>query len=117
MKNAIAVALCFFLAGCFPNYSNGERVGTVIKLSKKGLIFKSWEGELYVGGGKGRMTEGSGRVNFGSFTFNTADERIVKQLQDAMKSGVTVELVYREWLVSPPWIDNSHVVVEVKPAG
>lgn len=32
------------------NYSEGSRSGRLIKISKKGVIFKTWEGELDVGG-------------------------------------------------------------------
>jgi hypothetical protein len=37
------------LTGCI-EYSDGERTGTVTKLSRKGLICKSWEGGIYMGG-------------------------------------------------------------------
>jgi hypothetical protein len=28
------------------NYSDGSRAGTIVKLSKKGVLFKTWEGQL-----------------------------------------------------------------------
>ena len=32
------------------NYSEGSRSGRLIKISKKGVLFKTWEGQLDVGG-------------------------------------------------------------------
>lgn len=39
-----------FYIGWGVNYSEGQRTGDVYKFSKKGLIYKSWEGEMYLGG-------------------------------------------------------------------
>jgi hypothetical protein len=41
--------LLFFI-GWGANFSDGERTGDIYKFSKKGLIYKSWEGEMYLGG-------------------------------------------------------------------
>ena len=37
------------LTGC-GNYSNGNRVGNITKFSEKGIIWKTWEGQLHLGG-------------------------------------------------------------------
>jgi hypothetical protein len=46
----IGLAGLFLFSGCSHNYSDGYRVGYVRKFSRKGLIWKSWEGELLLGG-------------------------------------------------------------------
>ena len=55
---AVAVVIVLFLAFfMFGSYSDGYRAGTVTKLSKKGFIIKTYEGELNTGalaGGMGR---------------------------------------------------------------
>ena len=43
---AVAAIVLFTLAALNFAYSRGERVGYVQKLSKKGWICKTWEGEL-----------------------------------------------------------------------
>ena len=47
MKSLLLIGLVSLsLIGCTENYSNGERIGFVTKFSERGLIWKSWEGEL-----------------------------------------------------------------------
>ena len=111
------------LASCMPNYSEGERHGVVVKLSRKGAFFKSWEGEAVMGGTKQKTTahyDSKGEYN-GSTTSNVAnvfefnvDEACVKKVQAAMESGQPARLVYRQWFWRPPTIENSYVVVDVK---
>lgn len=33
----------------FTNYSDGERAGNITKLSRKGILIKTWEGSLDMG--------------------------------------------------------------------
>ena len=98
-----------FISACGPNYSNGDRIGVVTKLSEKGLIFKSWEGEMIIA-----LPNTVSALNAERFTFNV-DHEAVSKVKDAMQSGTRVKLVYRQWLVSPPTIDNNHVVIDVQP--
>ncbi len=105
LKRTLIVAL-LVLSACMPNYSDGTRAGVVTKLSHKGLIFKSWEGELQMGG----LAVG-GVPN--TFRFN-ADEAAVEKLQAAMVSGQRVELAYHQYALSPPSIDSDYVVTDVK---
>ena len=47
MKKLIVLfAMCVSLVSCTNNFSNGERVGFLVKFSKVGFIWKSYEGEL-----------------------------------------------------------------------
>lgn len=116
MKNILVLAVALILSACGPNYSNGSRVGVVTKLSYKGLVWKSWEGELNMGGVR-QQSDGNGGTQTvpNVFTFN-ADPDAVAKLQDAMKTGARVELIYRQWFISPASIDNDHVIIDVKPA-
>lgn len=111
------------LSGVMPNYSNGEWTGTVVKLSRKGMFFKSWEGQIVLGGMRTKETEhfnskgeysGSttSSVN-NAFEFNV-DPDSVEKVKAAMTSGQPVTLVYREWGIGPINIENDHVVVGVK---
>lgn len=111
------------LSGVMPNYSNGEWTGTVVKLSRKGMFFKSWEGQIVLGGMRAQETEhfnskgeysGSttSSVN-NAFEFNV-DPDSVEKVKAAMTSGQPVTLIYREWGVGPINIENDHVVVGVK---
>ena len=47
IRSGIVILLLGILAGSvaiFANFSDGYRVGRVIKLSRKGYVFKTWEG-------------------------------------------------------------------------
>jgi hypothetical protein len=71
--------------GC---YSSGKRAGNVIKFSHKGMIFKTWEGE---------MIQRNFSVAPGdTWKFSVSDENVVNQINDAMSHGQTVDLQYCE---------------------
>ena len=109
MKKTSIVILALTLAACAPNFSEGTRVGVVTKLSKKGLIWKSWEGEMTQAlSAETAMTGQAPR-----FTF-TVDPRAVEKVKAALASGKRVELVYSQWAIAPPTIDNKTVVTDVK---
>lgn len=115
-KALICVSLlsCSLVAGCIdgcgPNYSDGERTGVVIKLSQRGFIWKSWEGEMNIG--SAAVGEGGMAVPT-VFRFNVSDEA-VSSVQSAQRSGKRVTLVYRQWAVKPATIDSPYVVASVR---
>jgi hypothetical protein len=110
MRKAPILALVLTLCGCAENYSNGSRIGVVTKLSEKGFICKSWEGEMLIA----LPNDMASGAQPEKFAFNV-DPPTVPKVQEAMKSGKRVELLYRQWMVSPPCIDNDHVIIDVKP--
>jgi hypothetical protein len=114
MKLILALIAALSLTACAPNYSEGTRAGVVTKLSKKGLIWKSWEGSLNQGGTKTvHDADGNSQVVANAIDFNVSNPEVIKKLQDAMNSGVRVEITYNQWFISPPSIDNDRVVVSV----
>lgn len=90
-------------------YSEGERAGLIIKLSEKGLIWKTWEGEaaLYQGG--------IATTYIWTFTIDNADphkQEILNKVQMAFQTGRPVKLLYRETLGTPPWRGSSTYFVK-----
>lgn len=114
---ALALGSALFLTACGQNYSNGSRVGVVNKLSHKGLMYKSWEGEMNLGGFRNK-TDGDGNtyVAANTFEFTVLDESVVKRINEAMRTGERVELVYEQWLVPPITQNSCYTITEVKPA-
>lgn len=113
MKYLIAAACLMSICACGPNYSSGSRVGVVTKLSEKGLIWKSWEGEMNMGGMRTWTDhEGNFRSMPNTFEFNV-DPSVVELVKAAQLSGMPVELVYRQWAIAPPSIGDSHVIIAV----
>lgn len=104
-----ATVLAVALTACGEDYSNGERIGVVIKLSQKGYAFKSWEGEMLLA----LPITVAGTTQPEKFAFNVSPGA-VGGVQDALSSGKRVALVYRQWAIAPLTIDHGHVVVSVR---
>jgi len=68
------------------SYSSGERAGWVQKLSSKGWLCKTWEGEMAMVSMPGTTTE--------KFHFTVRDEDIAEQINKVM--GKRVALHYEE---------------------
>jgi hypothetical protein len=89
-------------------YSNGDRAGYVQKFSKKGWIFKTWEGELAMVNLPGAMPE--------IFSFSVKNDGVAQQIQQSM--GKRVRLHYEQHIGIPvSWFgETQYFVVEVVPA-
>ncbi len=97
-------ALLYFLFIYFVTYSEGYRAGELVKFSHKGVIFKTWEGEISQGVSEGQI-----------FTFSVEDheKEIIKQLGDFQ--GAYVRLTYKERFKTFPWLgDSKYYVIKVE---
>ncbi len=65
------------------SYSKGERTGHIVKLEKKGLLFKTWEGSLDMSIFQGARPN-KGNVENTLWTFTVSDDKIAQQIQDEM---------------------------------
>ncbi len=86
-------------------YSEGTRTGYMRKLSHKGMVFKTWEGELQMPGitsaadGNQMVTGG----NIWLFSVKRGEDQVVKDLQDAEASNARVTLHYTQYLKQFEW--------------
>ncbi|MCG3154910.1 MAG: hypothetical protein DKINENOH_01506 [bacterium] len=89
------------------SYSSGERAGYVQKLSKKGWIFKTWEGELALATVPGVMPE--------KFYFSVREDAIAEKINQTM--GKRVALSYEQHIGLPvDWFgETEYFVTRVKP--
>lgn len=95
-------------------YSEGDRAGVISKLSKKGYVFKTHEGELNVGaqGQVGNMSN-----NLWQFTIEGGDEKLSKDIEDAMTTGKRVKLHYEQRYMKFSWMgDTEYFVTSVEAA-
>jgi len=67
-------------------YSNGERVGYVQKISRKGWVCKTWEGELAMVSMPGTAPE--------IFYFTVPSDAVARKVMDA--AGQRVALIYEQ---------------------
>lgn len=88
------------------SYSTGERAGFVQKLSKKGYICKTWEGEQVLVSMPGTQAE--------KFYFTVRDEAVAKRINDAV--GKRVNLYYEQhiWLPTNCFGDTEYFVQNVE---
>lgn len=94
-----------FFSWSFIDYSQGQRTGILTKISKKGVICKTWEGDILVGNGNNVQPE--------IFKFTVKDDNIAKQIGD--KSGQTATIEYTEYgLKSACFGDTSYVITSIK---
>jgi hypothetical protein len=102
MKKILALIIgVLFLTSCSNNYSNGERIGTVNKLSKKGLFWETWEGHL-------NLTQ-TGMTSTDSWDFSidrdNEPEGLAVQLDSAAEYGWKVKLTYKQ-VTGWNWFSN-----------
>lgn len=120
-KLIVFLVLAFLVAGLFyyfqGNYSEGNRAGTVMKVSRKGLIIKTFEGELNLGMG---IHDGSSNIavsNIWLFSVSSSDSASLRMLDTAMMTGKRAKLHYREKFVAVPWRgDTKYQVYKVEVA-
>lgn len=87
--------------------SEGNRSGLLFKVSKKGVIFKTYEGQLHLGGSM-QITEQS------VWNFSAKDAAIYQKLQQY--EGKNVSCHYQELVNAFPWQgDTDYIVDDVKP--
>lgn len=84
------------------NYSDGTRTAALIKVSKKGVLWKTWEGELAI-----FTTEKGGAMK--PYEFSIPDEALARSL--ATHEGKTVRISYDERLCGLPWLGSTSVYV------
>lgn len=84
-------------------YSDGYREGVLQKFSRKGNVFKTYEGEV-IQLGFGQRTGGS--LNAQYFYFSVADLELADSLENCM--GKSVKLHYVQYRRSLPWRGESH---------
>lgn len=121
MKMVKRIILIVFLIGLalmvyfyYGTYSEGIRSGVVIKGSKKGIIFKTYEGQLNL------LTFGASKnQNLVAETFDfsvpTSEEGVIKDLEAVSLSGERVSLHYIEKFISFPWRgDTKYLVIKVE---
>jgi hypothetical protein len=95
-------------------YSDGTRTGIVRKLSHKGYVFKTWEGELQMSGfitpmdGAQLQTGG----NLWNFSVDEGKQDIIKSLRDAESSGKRITLHYIERLRQFDWRGDTKYFVD-----
>jgi hypothetical protein len=95
---AIIYALIYFVP-----YSDGVRSGELIKISKKGVVFKTWEGEI---------SQGISGAQIFEFSVLQRDREVIDKLKEYQ--GQYVKLNYVERYATFFWLgDTKYYITEV----
>jgi hypothetical protein len=89
------------------SYSAGERAGYVQKLSRKGWVCKTWEGEMALVSMPGTVAE--------KFLFTVPDDAIAEQINRSIGSRVTLYYEQHVGLPTHCWGDTQYFVTRVTP--
>lgn len=110
----VAVSALILFTGIFSyiyvgsiTFSDGERTGVVTKFSHKGIMFKTYEGEL----SQGSVDQGGMRT---TWLFSVADPKIIEEVKNCLRDGRKCTLHYKQQLLQQSWKGStSYFIVEV----
>ena len=88
----------------FNVYSDGERTGFFVKLSRKGNLFKTYEGEMNIGSST-QIGVSSGQA----FVFSVENSKLADSLMAIQ--GKNLSLQYMEYRGTLPWRGDSRYIV------
>lgn len=109
MKNLfILFSIIITFTACSDNYSQGERIGIITKFSNKGVMCKSWEGDLKVA----PNIAGGGMVGqYEDFLFSVDNDNSIPlitstdSINEFMREGIPVVVTYQQ-TIGRNWFSN-----------
>lgn len=108
----VAIAALFAIYTWFTlswSYSEGERAGYLQKLSRKGWLCKTWEGEILLSSMPGAIPE--------RFNFTVRDEAVVKQMLAAMGQRVQLSYTQHKGIPTSCFGETEYFVEKVQVGG
>ena len=109
----VLLAIIVFLFLNLANYSSGFRAGVPTKLSKKGVIIKTYEGTMNIGG-LTNTSEGTIPTTW-DFTVRKSADSVITKIDKAILEGHRVKLMYDEKYVKFFWLgDTKYFVYDVE---
>ncbi|WP_115462765.1 6-phosphogluconate dehydrogenase [Winogradskyella aurantiaca] len=103
----VVLLLALTIWVCSWTYSEGTRAGQLIKVAKKGVIFKTFEGELNLGGL--RMGDQVDALEGNIWSFSVIKEEVLDEVRKY--EGKRVKLLYKQRFKSMPWQAKTNYIV------
>lgn len=91
-------------------YSEGTRAGFVIKVSKKGVLVKTWEGQLNLQS-FGATNPNNAFSEVFDFSIVRGDSATYELLQEVSLTGERINMHYKEKYVALPWLGDTRYFV------
>ncbi len=105
---AIGVVFAFTAFTLHWSYSDGERAGYVQKLSRKGWLCKTWEGEMAMVTMPGTVAE--------KFYFTVPEDAVAKSINATVGRRVVLHYEEHKWIPFSCFGDTGYFVTGVKEA-
>jgi len=100
----LIVFIAYVLFVYFVTFSEGYRAGELIKISKRGVMFKTWEG---------RLSQGVSEEQQFNFSVQKSDKEVLEKLKEFQ--GERVKVTYIERFGTFYWLgDTKYFVKEVE---
>ena len=104
----VVIALGLLAFFYFGKFSTGYRSGKIMKVSERGVVFKTWEGQMDLQT-FGAIKDKSNMVTE-TFKFSIVDDPdLIKDLEAASLAGDRVNLHYYERYMVVPWRGDTKV--------
>lgn len=104
LLSIVLVGIAYYMVIYYATYSDGYRSGELIKISKRGVIFKTWEGKISQGVAEEQQFDFSVEGNRGE---------IIEKLKEFQ--GHQVNLTYKERYGTFPWLgDTKYYITKVE---
>ncbi|MBT0608137.1 6-phosphogluconate dehydrogenase [Aequorivita echinoideorum] len=99
----LALYLCYFAFVYYVPYSEGTRAGELIKFSNRGVMIKTWEGEI---------SQGISGAQIFSFSVLDKNEDVIEKMKEYQGSYVKVTYVER-YTTFAFWGDTKYFITDV----
>jgi hypothetical protein len=106
---AILLFAAYVWAALRYDYSDGERAGYVQKLSRRGWICKTWEGELAMANLPGTMPQ--------IFSFSVRDPAIADRINKSMGGRVRLHYEQHKGLPTDCFGETEYFITDVQSVG
>lgn len=107
----VVLLLALTIWVCSWTYSEGTRAGRLIKIANKGVVFKTNEGELNLGGL--RMDAQDDALEGNIWSFSVIKEEVLTEIKKY--EGRRIKLKYKQRYKSMPWqAKTDYIVVGVE---
>lgn len=109
-KRVLIVAVLLFLGVCaftyWGVYERGVMAGKILRISEKGVIFKTFEGKLGIES-FGALRGTSPIAETFDFSVESKETEVIKQLEAVALTGERVNLHFIKRYMSFPWRGNT----------
>jgi hypothetical protein len=109
----IVLPVCLFAAWVWItlhfSYSSGQRAGYVQKISKKGWLCKTWEGELAMSTVPGTAPQ--------IFTFSVRDDAVAEKIENAAGQRVALSYEQHKGVPGSCFGETEYFITAVRPIG